>query len=98
MRKSFKKPLVDAWFPGTCAEVHASVARVGVFGAGGMGSGIAQWLAALGLSVVLRDVDEPTLVRARGIIAKLFDEVVRRGRAGAAEAKAASAAIRTTTD
>lgn len=98
MRKSFKKSAVDAWFPGTCAEVHEHVSRVAVVGAGVMGSGIAQWLAARGLEVVLLDVDETTLNRARGIIAKLFDEVVRRGRTGAAEAEAASAAIRTTTD
>ena len=45
---------------------------------------------------MLVDIDEPTLNRARGMIAKLFDEVVRHGRSGSAEA--ASAAIRTTTD
>ncbi len=98
MRKSFKRPGVDAWFPGTCAEIHAPIARVGVIGAGVMGSGIAQWLAARGFEVVLLDVDEQALNRARGIIAKLFAEVVSRGRTSEAEAETASAAIHTTTD
>jgi 3-hydroxyacyl-CoA dehydrogenase / enoyl-CoA hydratase / 3-hydroxybutyryl-CoA epimerase len=98
MRKSFKRPGVDAWFPGTFAEVNAPVSRVGVIGAGVMGSGIAQWLSARGFGVVLLDVDEQALNRASEIIAKHFEEVVRRGRTGAAEAENASNAIRMTTD
>lgn len=98
LKESFKKPAVDAWFPGTRAETHAPIARVGVIGAGVMGSGIAQWLAAHGLAVVLKDVDEPVLGRAREIIARLFEEAVRRGKSTAAEAEAATAAIHTTTE
>jgi 3-hydroxyacyl-CoA dehydrogenase/enoyl-CoA hydratase/3-hydroxybutyryl-CoA epimerase len=98
LKESFKKSAVDAWFPGTRAAAQPPVARVGVIGAGVMGSGIAQWLAARGLSVVLRDVDEPALERARGNIASLFDEAVRRGKTTASQAESAIAAIRTTTD
>ncbi|HUG10899.1 MAG TPA: 3-hydroxyacyl-CoA dehydrogenase NAD-binding domain-containing protein [Opitutaceae bacterium] len=98
LKEAFKKPAVGAWFPGTRAEAHAPVARVGVIGAGVMGSGIAQWLAARGLAVVLKDVDEPVLGHAREIIANLFDEAVRRGKTSAAEAEAGIAAICTTTE
>jgi 3-hydroxyacyl-CoA dehydrogenase / enoyl-CoA hydratase / 3-hydroxybutyryl-CoA epimerase len=98
MSKSFKRRWVDAWFPGSFAELHAPFVRVGVIGAGVMGSGIAQWLAARGFDVVLLDVDEQALNRACGIIAKLFDEAVRRGRTSEAEAETACAAIHSTTD
>jgi len=98
LKEAFKKPAVDAWFPGTPAATHAPIARVGVIGAGVMGSGIAQWLAAHGLAVVLKDVDDTVLGHAREIIRKLFDESVRRGRATASGAESAIAAIHTTTE
>jgi len=98
LKESFKKPAVDAWFPGTQASMPEPIKRVGVIGAGVMGSGIAQWLAAHGVEVVLRDVDLPALERAQGIMRRLFDEAVKRRKMSAAGADAALAGIRTTTD
>jgi 3-hydroxyacyl-CoA dehydrogenase/enoyl-CoA hydratase/3-hydroxybutyryl-CoA epimerase len=70
------------------ASVDSAMRRVGVVGAGVMGSGIAQWLAACGLDVVLRDVEPAALARAREVIQGLFAEGVRRGKLTTAEADA----------
>ena len=70
---------------------------VGVIGAGVMGSGIAQWLAARGYDVVLRDVNQGFLDRGLGAARGLFDEAVKRGKLSAGEANAALHRIATTT-
>ena len=58
----------------------ADIQRVGVLGAGQMGSGIAQVTAQAGFEVVLCDVDDATLGRGmEGIEARLA-RAVRRGR------------------
>jgi 3-hydroxyacyl-CoA dehydrogenase / enoyl-CoA hydratase / 3-hydroxybutyryl-CoA epimerase len=54
--------------------------RVGVVGAGVMGSGIAQWLAAHGFDVVLRDVSREVLERGMVTVRELFDGAVKRGK------------------
>lgn len=73
------------------------VRRVGVVGAGVMGSGIAQWLAARGFEVVLRDVSPDLLDRGLGVARGLFDEAVKRGKLSAGEATAGLQRIATTT-
>lgn len=73
------------------------VKTVGVVGAGVMGSGIAQWCAAKGLAVILRDVSPEFLERGRGVIAGLFAEGVKRGKLTETEAAAGLARVRTTT-
>jgi 3-hydroxyacyl-CoA dehydrogenase/enoyl-CoA hydratase/3-hydroxybutyryl-CoA epimerase len=98
LKEAFRKPDVDAWFPDMESHPHAPVSRVGVIGAGVMGAGIAQWLAARGLAVVLKDVDESALQRARESIRILFEEAVRRGKTSAPQAESAIAAMRTTTE
>jgi 3-hydroxyacyl-CoA dehydrogenase/enoyl-CoA hydratase/3-hydroxybutyryl-CoA epimerase len=98
LKEAFKKPAVEAWFPGVAAQTHAPITRVGVIGAGVMGAGIAQWLAAHGLAVVLKDVDESALQRARESIRSLFDEAVRRGKMSAAQTESAIASVQTTTE
>jgi 3-hydroxyacyl-CoA dehydrogenase / enoyl-CoA hydratase / 3-hydroxybutyryl-CoA epimerase len=70
--------------------------RVGVVGAGVMGSGIAHWLATHGYDVVLRDVRRELIERAVGVIRGLFEESVRRGRTIADEAGVMAGRIRTT--
>ncbi|MEO5719808.1 MAG: 3-hydroxyacyl-CoA dehydrogenase NAD-binding domain-containing protein, partial [Chthoniobacterales bacterium] len=50
-----------------------------VIGAGVMGSGIAQWLSARGISVILRDVNAEQLDRGLGKIEKTYGEAVKRG-------------------
>ncbi len=62
--------------------------RIGVLGAGSMGSGIAQVAAAAGHPVVLADVSEAALERAVGAIRKALDREVERGRSSPDEAMA----------
>jgi 3-hydroxyacyl-CoA dehydrogenase/enoyl-CoA hydratase/3-hydroxybutyryl-CoA epimerase len=65
-----------------------TVRKAAVIGAGVMGSGIAQWLAARGMDVLLRDVETGQLARGLQRAAKLFSEARRRGLLSAAEAQA----------
>src|SRR5512143_1257363 len=67
--------------------------RIGVLGAGSMGSGIAQVAAAAGHPVVLADVNEAALDRAVGAIRKALDREVDRGRRTADEALAVTGRI-----
>ena len=72
------------------------IRRVGVVGAGVMGSGIAQWLAACGFEVVLRDVQPEILDRGLMVARRLFDEAVKRGKLTAGEANSGLHRIATT--
>jgi 3-hydroxyacyl-CoA dehydrogenase/enoyl-CoA hydratase/3-hydroxybutyryl-CoA epimerase len=54
------------------------VERTAVIGAGVMGAGIAQWLSARGLPVVLRDVNTEQVARGMAGIAKLYRDGVQR--------------------
>lgn len=89
LRDGAKKRTLAGWF----AEVPAAlppIRKVGVVGAGVMGSGIAQWCAARGLAVVLHDSQPAALERAQTVIAGLFAEAVKRGKlteTAAAEAR-----------
>ena len=73
------------------------VKRVGVVGAGTMGSGIAQVVAQSGLSVCLADVAQPMLDRARNAIQESLAKFVAKGKLSAAERDAALGRISTTT-
>lgn len=59
-----------------------------VVGAGVMGSGIAQWLSARGLPVVLRDVKPEFLAKGISNISRLYAEGVKRHLFTPAEARA----------
>src|SRR5436190_1226141 len=65
-----------------------AIERVGVVGAGVMGSEIAQAAAAAGLAVVLRDVDQAALDRGIAHVRAICQRAVERGRMEAAEAEA----------
>lgn len=54
------------------------VARAAVIGAGVMGAGITQWLAARGLPVILRDVDASRVAVGMATVAGLFTAGVQR--------------------
>ncbi|HEY5192092.1 MAG TPA: 3-hydroxyacyl-CoA dehydrogenase NAD-binding domain-containing protein, partial [Candidatus Deferrimicrobium sp.] len=54
------------------------VLKIGVLGAGQMGSGIAQVSLMSGLQVVLNDVTEAVLARSRAGIGKGLDILVRK--------------------
>jgi 3-hydroxyacyl-CoA dehydrogenase/enoyl-CoA hydratase/3-hydroxybutyryl-CoA epimerase len=65
-----------------------SVRKTAVIGSGVMGSGIAQWFAARGMDVLLRDVDTDQLAQGLQRAEKLFSEARRRGLLSATEAQA----------
>lgn len=60
------------------AEDGNRISRVAVIGAGVMGSGIAQWLSARGLRVLLRDIDAEKVAAGMGRISQLYAAAVKR--------------------
>lgn len=82
------KNLIGLFFLKRTVEAEASslargagpVSRLGVLGGGFMGIGIAQLAAHRGLSVVVKDRDQPSLERGLKQAAELFQPLVRRGR------------------
>ncbi len=72
--------------------------RIGVIGAGQMGSGIAHVCAVAGLPVVLGDVKPEALEKALGTIAKAMDRQIAKGGLTEAEKAAALALIGTSID
>ena len=98
LKDAVKKLTVDAWFPQTAATVApAPFRKIGVVGAGVMGSGIAQWCAARGHEVVLRDVKPEFTARGLAVIRGVFDESVARKKLTPEAAAAGLARVRTTT-
>jgi len=74
------------------------IERVGVIGAGTMGSGIAQTFAVAGYPVTMQDIREESLERGVATIHNSLDRLVKRDRLSAADATAARARIATATD
>ncbi|MGH3439876.1 MAG: 3-hydroxybutyryl-CoA dehydrogenase [Sciscionella sp.] len=74
------------------------IRKVGVVGAGLMGSGIAEVSARAGLDVVVTEIDRPGLDRGRARIEKSFDRGVRNGKLSEQERDAAIGRLRYTTD
>lgn len=74
------------------------VKRLGVLGAGMMGSGIAYVSALAGLEVVLIDVTQEVAEKGKTHAAALLEKQVARGRTTPAERDAVLARIRPTTD
>jgi 3-hydroxybutyryl-CoA dehydrogenase len=73
------------------------VKHVGVVGAGTMGHGIAQVFAQAGCAVLLVDVAQPMLDRARSAIAASLAKFVEKGRLSAADRDAALERLSMTT-
>ena len=71
--------------------------RVGVIGAGLMGSGIAQVAAAAGYPVLLRDVNQGLIDRGRGLIERSLAKFVEKGTLEATARDAALKRLGTTT-
>lgn len=82
--------LADKYRKGAPAEkiVHAAV-----IGAGVMGSGIAQWLSARGVTVILRDVSRELIDRGLANIDKTYADAVKRGIMSEEKAKEGRARI-----
>src|SRR2546423_3105603 len=72
--------------------------RLGVVGAGLMGSGIAQVAAQAGWTVTMRDVDAPAVERGLDGIRASLGRFVHKGQLSAEDAEAALGRIETTTD
>ncbi len=70
--------------------------KVGVIGAGTMGSGIAQVFALSGYDVVLVDVEEKFLERGMATIKKSLDKMVEKGKVTAEAASATQGRITAT--
>jgi 3-hydroxybutyryl-CoA dehydrogenase len=75
-----------------------NIRTVAVLGAGTMGNGIAHVFARYGYTVILRDVDESFLTRARDTIAKNLDREVKKGTVAEGDKSRILGRIQTTTD
>ena len=75
-----------------------AIARLGIIGAGQMGSGIAHITALAGLPVVLGDVKPEALDKALGVIGKNLDRQVGKGMISAEDKGAAFGRITTSID
>ncbi len=75
-----------------------TIESVAVVGAGFMGTGIAESVAVAGLPVVLRDVDDASVVRARGRIEASLGRAVKGGKLDAAAAEETLGRIELTTE
>ena len=80
------------------AVARKRFSRIGVVGAGLMGSGIAHVAARAGIDVVLLDVTAEAAERGLDHIRRQQQTAVERGRAGEAEARAVVARMAPTTD
>ncbi len=69
-------------------QTGKSALQCAVVGAGVMGSGIAQWLSAKGLPVILRDIKPEFIARGMSNISKLYAEGVKRHAFTPTEARA----------
>ncbi|OYQ35158.1 3-hydroxybutyryl-CoA dehydrogenase [Niveispirillum lacus] len=74
------------------------IEKVGVIGAGQMGSGIAQVCAVAGLSVAISDINAEQLAKSLANIAKNLDRQIAKGKLTEPEKDAAMARIATSTD
>lgn len=74
------------------------IKTIGVVGAGQMGSGIAQVAAVAGYSVILTDISEQSLAKAKSGIQKSLNKLVSKGRLNASVAEAALERIQTGTE
>lgn len=75
LRERAKKRTVG---PAVREDKPETVARTAVIGAGVMGTGIAQWLSARGLPVVLRDINTEQVAKGMAGIAKLYRNGIQR--------------------
>jgi 3-hydroxybutyryl-CoA dehydrogenase len=75
-----------------------TIRTVAVLGAGTMGNGIAHVFARRGYNVILRDVEERFLTRARDIIAKNLDREAKKGKIAGEEQSKILSRIFATTD
>jgi 3-hydroxyacyl-CoA dehydrogenase/enoyl-CoA hydratase/3-hydroxybutyryl-CoA epimerase len=85
--------LAEKYKKGTAKAPVEKFVHAAVIGAGVMGSGIAQWLSARGVTVILRDIARQQIDRALANIEKSYADAVKRGLMTEQEAKAGRARI-----
>src|SRR5438874_1608690 len=85
--------LAEKYKKGASKTQFEKVAHAAVIGAGVMGSGIAQWLSARGVTVILRDVNRELLDRGLVNIEKTYADAVKRGLVAEEKAKQGRARI-----
>src|SRR6184192_1865361 len=85
--------LAEKYKKGTSKAQFEKVAHATVIGAGVIGSGIAQWLSARGVTVILRDVNRELLDGGLANIEKVYADAVKRGLMSEEKAKAGRARI-----
>ncbi|MBA3833093.1 MAG: enoyl-CoA hydratase/isomerase family protein [Chthoniobacterales bacterium] len=90
--------LADRYRKGTSKAPNEKMAHAAVIGAGVMGSGIAQWLSARGVSVILRDVNSEVVSAGLAKVEKTYGEAVKRGIMSEEKAKEGRARIVASTD
>jgi 3-hydroxybutyryl-CoA dehydrogenase len=79
-------------------SIVSEIESVGVVGGGFMGSGIAESVAVAGLPVVLRDIDDVSVSRARSRLDASLERAVRGGKLDAAHASVARERVTFTTN
>jgi 3-hydroxybutyryl-CoA dehydrogenase len=80
------------------AGVAEPIRQVGIVGCGLMGSGIAEVCARAGYNIVVREVNDALLAHGLQRVSHALDKAVSRGKLTHAEAAAAQARIRGTTE
>ncbi len=76
----------------------ATIKKIGIIGAGQMGSGIAQVCAQAGIDVILSDIKEEVLQKAIAGIVKNMDRMVQKAKISEADKAAALARIATSVE
>ena len=71
--------LAEKYKRGTSKASADKIIHAAVIGAGVMGAGIAQWLSARGVTVILRDVGREQLDHGLASIEKIYADAVKRG-------------------
>ncbi len=79
---------LSAGHPSDSPTEKTRVRHCAVIGAGVMGSGIAQWLSAKGLPVILRDIKPEFIAKGMSNISKLYSNGVKRHIFSPTEARA----------
>jgi 3-hydroxyacyl-CoA dehydrogenase/enoyl-CoA hydratase/3-hydroxybutyryl-CoA epimerase len=97
LRHAASRRTLEKWYPPSPTALP-SIRRVGVVGAGVMGSGIAQWAAACGFDVVMRDADDASLQHGLHVIRNIFTEAEKRGVVSSSEVEDSLGRIKATTE
>jgi len=74
------------------------IQKIGVIGAGAMGSGIAQVSIEAGYTVIIQDISDKSLSKAQAGIEKNFTKMISKGKMTEADMAAAMARLTCTTD